>query len=200
MPGGPSSTTLRASVRNAAGGQGARPVAEAGWASKSKSSRVLTRGEPGRADPQPGAGGVAGDDFAFEDGGEVVLVGPAGVAGLVGQPGGGLGDPGRLQRGGQVGDLLDRLVARRSWCLGGHQLTSAVAGVDARRRGRSRPDPGPGRRPSATRRVGCWNCLRSAAAVSTWAGSVTVMPRAQTRAWSATTRPSRGPAPGPGRR
>ena len=32
----------------------------------------LDRGEPGRADPQPGAGGVTGGDLALEDGGEVV--------------------------------------------------------------------------------------------------------------------------------
>jgi len=44
----------------------------------------LDRGHLGGADPQPGAGGVAGGDFSLEDGGEVVLVGPAGVAGVVG--------------------------------------------------------------------------------------------------------------------
>ena len=73
--------------------------------------------EPGGADPQLGAGGVAGGDFAFEHGGEVVLVGPAGVAGLVGQPGGGLGDPRCFQRGGEVGDLLDRLGARGGFAV-----------------------------------------------------------------------------------
>ena len=46
------------------------------------------------ADPESGAGGVARGDFAFEHGGEVVLVGPAGVAGLVGQPGRRFGDAG----------------------------------------------------------------------------------------------------------
>jgi hypothetical protein len=40
--------------------------------------------EPGCPDPQLGAGGVAGGDFAVEDCGEVLLVGPAGVAGVVG--------------------------------------------------------------------------------------------------------------------
>ena len=68
--------------------------------------------EPGPADALRGAGCVAGGDFAFEHGGEVVLMGPAGVAGLVGEPGGGLGDPRRLQRGGEVVDLLDRV---RRW-------------------------------------------------------------------------------------
>ncbi len=69
----------------------------------------LGRGHLGGADTQPGAGGVAGGDLSLEDGGQVVLVGPAGVAGVVGQPGRGLGDPGRFQGGGQVGDLLERL-------------------------------------------------------------------------------------------
>ena len=40
--------------------------------------------EPGCPDPQLGAGGVAGGDFAVEDCGEVLLVGPSGVAGVVG--------------------------------------------------------------------------------------------------------------------
>ena len=70
----------------------------------------LDRTEAGRADPKSGAGGVAGGDLAFQDRGQVVLMGPPGVAGVVGQARGGLGDPRRLQRGGQVGDLLQRLV------------------------------------------------------------------------------------------
>jgi hypothetical protein len=49
----------------------------------------LDRGHPGGSDPQLGAGGVAGGDFTFQDGGQVLLVGPAGVAGVVGQAGGG---------------------------------------------------------------------------------------------------------------
>lgn len=47
------------------------------------------RGEPGGLDAGLGAGGVARRDFSVEDGGEVVLVGPAGVAGLIGEAGGG---------------------------------------------------------------------------------------------------------------
>ena len=58
----------------------------------------LPGGEPGGPDPQLGTGGVAGGDLTVEDRGEVLLVGPAGVAGVVGQPGGCFGDPGRLQR------------------------------------------------------------------------------------------------------
>ena len=50
-------------------------------------------------------------------------MGPAGVAGLVGEPGGGLDDPWRLERGGEEVDLLDRVRWR---CLGGHHATSPV--------------------------------------------------------------------------
>ena len=127
MPGGPSSTTLRASVRNAAGGQRGDLLRTAGWCVAVEVLERLAGGEPGGPDPQLGAGGVAGGDLTVEDRGEVVLVGPAGVAGVVGQPGGGFGDPGCLQRGGQVGELLERLgrlVA--SWP--GHQATSAPSG------------------------------------------------------------------------
>ncbi len=84
-----------------AGGQVRDCVAEGGLGVPVEVLEGLAGREPGGADPQLGAGGVAGGDFAFEDRGEVVLVGPAGVAGLVGQPGGGFGDPGCLQRGGE---------------------------------------------------------------------------------------------------
>jgi hypothetical protein len=47
--------------------------------------------EPRSADPRLRAGGVAGGDLALQHGGEVVPGGPAGVAGLLGQPPGGLG-------------------------------------------------------------------------------------------------------------
>ena len=69
----------------------------------------LDRPEPGRADPQPGAGGVAGGHFAFEDGGEVVLERPARAAGLLRQPARGLEDAWCFQRAGEVGELLGRL-------------------------------------------------------------------------------------------
>ena len=114
MPGGPSSTTLRASVRNAPEASAATCWRTPGWASKSKSSRVLRAGNPAARMRSWAPEALRADDFAFEHGGEVVLVGPAGVAGLVGQPGGGFGDPGRLQRGGEVVDLLDRV---RRWLL-----------------------------------------------------------------------------------
>jgi len=87
----------------------------------------LGRRESGCADPQLGARGVAGTDFTFEDCSEVVLMGPARITGLVGQPGGDLGDSWCLQRGREIGDLFDRFVARsglRSALRGTHQLTS----------------------------------------------------------------------------
>jgi hypothetical protein len=87
----------------------------------------LTGTEPGSTDPQVGAGGVTGGDLAFQDGGEVVLVGPAGVTGVVGQPAGGLDDPGCFQRRGQVGDLLDRLGA-----VGGHHAPTLWSRPNAR--------------------------------------------------------------------
>ena len=192
VPGGPSSTTLRASVRNPPDASAAICWRTAGWASQSNSSMRLAGREPGGPDPQLGAGGVAGGDLTVQDGGEVLLVGPAGVAGVVGQPGGGFGDPGRLQRRGQVGQLLERLGGV-ALGLGCHQATSPSAGVGVdrgRRRGRSRPGPAPGRRRGSGAGRGCWNCSRSTFAAATWAGSVIVMPRAQTRSWAATRRPS----------
>jgi hypothetical protein len=53
----------------------------------------LGGGEPGPADALRCARRVAGGDFAFEHCGEVVLMGPTGITGLVGEPGGGFGDP-----------------------------------------------------------------------------------------------------------
>jgi len=56
-------------------------------------------GEAGGADPQLGAGGVAGGDFSVEDRDQVVLMGPAGVVfGLGRQPGRGIADPGGPSR------------------------------------------------------------------------------------------------------
>ena len=89
---------MRASVRNAPEARAAIWCAHGGLGVEVEVLDRLAGAEPGGADPQPGAGGVAGGDLAVQDGGEVLLVGPAGVAGVVGQPGGGLGDPGRLQR------------------------------------------------------------------------------------------------------
>ena len=79
----------------------------------------------GSADPQLGTGGVTGADFTLQDRGQVVLVGPPGVTGLLSQAGRGLGDPACLQGASEVRDLLDRLSARRGarGVLGGaHQL------------------------------------------------------------------------------
>ena len=45
--------------------------------------QVLCAGEPRGLDPQGGPGGFAFGDFAGEDRGQVFLVGPAGVPGLV---------------------------------------------------------------------------------------------------------------------
>ena len=120
-------------------------------------------GEPGAADPLRGAGRVAGGDFAFEDRGEVVLMGPAGVTCLVGEPGGGFGDPWRLQRGGEVVDLLDRVRGvPAAWRPSGdlpmliESERPVVVGEIT--------DEVDHRRP---RRRGCWNCSRSSRAVST---------------------------------
>ena len=99
-----------------AGGQRGDLLADGGLGVEVEVLQGLAGGEPGGPDPQLGAGGVAGGDFPFQHRGEVVLVGPAGVAGLVGQPGGGLGDPRGLERGGQVVDLLER-CRWRSWAV-----------------------------------------------------------------------------------
>jgi hypothetical protein len=79
------------------------------------------RRKPGGLDPQGRARRVAGGDFPVEDRGEVVLEGPVGVSGLVGEPAGGLDDPGGFERGGEVGELLGRVAGR-----GGHQRASPV--------------------------------------------------------------------------
>jgi hypothetical protein len=104
---------LRAWVRKAPEARAAACWRMAGWALKSKSSMGLAAREPGGADPQLGAGGVAGRDFPFEHGGEVVLVGPAGVAGLLSQPLGGFGDAGCFERGGKVMQLPGRVAGWR---------------------------------------------------------------------------------------
>jgi hypothetical protein len=61
-----------------------------------------------REDGSTALGNIAQEDDAQRDS----PMRPAGVTGLIGQTGGGLGDPGCFQRGGEVGDLLDRLGAR----------------------------------------------------------------------------------------
>jgi hypothetical protein len=66
----------------------------------------LRAAEPRSPDPQLRAGGVAGRHVTLEYGGEVILMGPAGLAGLDGEPFGGVGDPRCLERDGQVADLF----------------------------------------------------------------------------------------------
>ena len=114
-----------------AGGERGDLLADGGLVVPVEVVEGLAGREPGPADALRGAGRVAGRDLAFEHGGEVVLMGPAGVAGLVGEPAGGLDDPRCLQRGGEVVDLLDRVGG--GLLLGGHHATSPVEPVDAER-------------------------------------------------------------------
>lgn len=93
-----------------AGGQGLDGGAGAGLVVKVEIVQGFHRGEARGADPQSGAGGVAGGDLTLEHRGQVVLVGPAGIAGMVGQPCRGLGNSGRLERGGEMGDVFERLT------------------------------------------------------------------------------------------
>jgi hypothetical protein len=106
-----------------AGGQGADLGAHGGLGVPVEVLEGLGGREPGCFGPQLGAGRVAGADFAFEDGGEVVLVRPPGVAGLVGEPAGGFGDPGGFERAGQIGELLRRVGGLLG---GGHQLAPST--------------------------------------------------------------------------
>lgn len=113
---------MRASVRNAPEASAAIWLRNGGLGVEVEVLHGLDRAEPGGLDPQLGARGVAGGDLTFEDRGEVVLEGPVGVPGLVGEPARSLDDAGRLERSGEIGELLGR-VAR----LGrGHQRASLV--------------------------------------------------------------------------
>src|SRR5690606_9563244 len=78
----------------------------------------LARGESGGAGADVGPGGFSGGDLAAQDSGEVVLVGPALGPRLLGQHRGGLANPGRLERAGEVVQLLGHLAGRRA-----HQAT-----------------------------------------------------------------------------
>ena len=84
--------------------------------------------ESGGTDPQLRARRVTRADFAFKDRRQVVLMCPARVTRLIGESGGSLGDPGRLQRSREIDDLLDRLAARRTCHVlgGGHQTIPPV--------------------------------------------------------------------------
>src|SRR6476469_10178900 len=63
----------------------------------------------GGADADRRTGGFAGRDLPGEHRGEVLLVAPPAVAGLFGQPGGGLADAWRLERLSEVANGLDRI-------------------------------------------------------------------------------------------
>ncbi len=63
----------------------------------------------------------AGGILPLENGGQVVLEGPAGITGLIGEPSGDVEDPGRFERSSEVGELLGRVGLG-----GGHQDTSGV--------------------------------------------------------------------------
>ena len=88
---------LRASEERS-GGQCGDLVADGGLGVEVEVLERLEGAEPGGADPESGTGCVAGGDFAFEDRGEVVLERPVRIAGLVGEPFRGFGDPWCLQR------------------------------------------------------------------------------------------------------
>ena len=101
-----------------AGGEGRDVVAADSWlVVEVELVEGFVGGEAGGADAQLRPGGVAGGDFSVEDGDEVVLMGPAGVSGLSRQPGRGIADPGGLQGGGEVADLLGGVTheATCSW-------------------------------------------------------------------------------------
>ena len=68
MPGGPSSTTLRASVRTRHR-RGGDLLADGGLGVEVEVVEGFAGAEPGVPDALVGAGGVAGRHFPFEDGG-----------------------------------------------------------------------------------------------------------------------------------
>jgi hypothetical protein len=86
--------------------------------------------EPGPADALGGARRVAGGDFSFEHRGQVVLVRPTGVPGLISETGDGLGDPRCFEGGGQVVDLLEGVGG--GLLFGGHHATSNPSIPNAR--------------------------------------------------------------------
>jgi hypothetical protein len=82
-----------------AGGQGRDLLADGALGVEVEVLEGFAGGEGGGPDRQLGAGGAAGGDFPFQDGGQVVLMRPARVAGLRREPGRRLGDARRLERG-----------------------------------------------------------------------------------------------------
>ena len=115
----------------------------------------------------------------------------ASVAGPLGQPGHRLAQRRRLQRPGQERQLGGQVPVGRRRSSGGHHATGPSAGRSAEGGvvvGQSAgPPPRGSRRPGAAARPGS---RRSSLAAATCSGSVMVWCLAQTRAWSATSRPS----------
>jgi hypothetical protein len=70
----------------------------------------LTGRETGRADAGRRAGGFAGGDLPGQYGRQILFVSPAGVAGLLGQSGGGVADARRLEGLGVVQHGLHRIL------------------------------------------------------------------------------------------
>ena len=87
----------------------------------------LVAGEPGRFDPQGRAGRFPLGDLAGEDRGEVFLMGPAGVAGLVAQAPERVTDPGRAERPGVVLDLRCRTAAHATTSRSARSLPVSTA-------------------------------------------------------------------------
>ena len=117
IPGGPSRTTFSALGTNVLVARCASTSRrrEGRW-SRLKSSRVLTGREVRGADPHGGALGLAVGDLPLQHRGEVLLVGPVLVAGLVGDLLPAPSDRGGLEDPGQVGHLRGQPLSR---CLVG---------------------------------------------------------------------------------
>uniref|UniRef100_UPI002F41735C hypothetical protein n=1 Tax=Sinomonas humi TaxID=1338436 RepID=UPI002F41735C len=131
---------------------------------------VLRAGNPCGADAHLGAGGVAGGDFPVQDRGEVFLVCPAGVAGLLGEPARGLLDPGCLQCPGEVVDALEGLCAHAVCSFASTGSSAMATPKKASYSARSRTIPAS----SMVLVRGCWKAARSRAAVRRCSGSVTL--------------------------
>ena len=197
MPGGPRKTTLSLAVTKSSGAQVRDQVAfEAAGVVEVELLEGLAGREPGGADPTFAAVGLPGGDLALQAGDEEFLVGPGLGAGPFGQAGHRLAQRRGLQRPGQERDL-GRCRSRVAGA--GRRWPSRDPAVDAERGVvvGQRPELhlGLGARPDQPDPVPAQQ-----RAAATCSGSVIVWCLAQTRSWSATTRPRRTPAPGPGQR
>ena len=85
----------------------------------------LVSGEPGRFDPQAGAGGFPFGDLFRQDRSKVFLMRPASVAGLVTEATERITDAGCAQGAGVVLDLRRRFTRRRP----GHDATASTVGT-----------------------------------------------------------------------